>query len=376
MSSVMNAAVWHGTRDVRLTVLPVPEPSPGQALVRVHWVGLCGSDLEEYLEGPVVARAPRVLGHEIAGVVDRAAADGSGPPTGTRVVVDVVTGCGRCQWCNRHQEGLCPNLVVTGQHVDGGLAEFVLARADRLVPVPDGMDLRHAALAEPLAVAVRAVRASGLGDRDRIAVLGGGTVGLLCAQVALATGAGAVTVIEPSEHRRRLAEAWGALAVWADGVDERASLAESALGGAPDVVLECAGQAGSAAEAVALLAPGGVTVALGVTPAADPIDVLDVVLREKTVRGSAAHMWDDDVVPAVGLLADRQVDAEPLITHTVPLARTNHAFELLEDPLAGVVKVLVHAGPDDNPDTANHPTPERSADEPVRRRPPDRRTHH
>ncbi len=157
----MMAVRWHGRLDIRVEKVPVPNPADDEALIRVTWVGLCGSDLEEYLDGPIVVRGPVTLGHEIVGTVAAPARDGSGPPTGTVVVVDVVTGCGQCHWCLRHAEGQCPNLRVTGLDVDGGLAEFVTGKARRLVRVPTELDPMQAALTEPLAVAVRAVRKLG-----------------------------------------------------------------------------------------------------------------------------------------------------------------------------------------------------------------------
>src|SRR5215216_4315313 len=154
----MRAAVWYGKRRVVLEERLHPVCDPHQALVRVEMCGLCGSDLEEYLDGPVVARPGTVLGHEIVGTVSEVAADGSGPPAGTRVVVDVVNGCGRCRWCRAGEEGLCADLAVTGLHLDGGLAEYVVAPACRLISLPGGMPFSVGALAEPLAVAVRAFR--------------------------------------------------------------------------------------------------------------------------------------------------------------------------------------------------------------------------
>ncbi|WP_375385544.1 zinc-binding dehydrogenase [uncultured Microbacterium sp.] len=322
--------------------MAIPELQPNEALVAVEWVGLCGSDAEEYLEGPVVITPPVTLGHEIVGVVATAAADGSGPPVGVPVVVDVVTGCGHCYWCQRHEEGLCPDLSVTGQHVDGGLAEFVVARAERLVPIPDGLDIRAAALAEPLSVAVRAVRKVGAMQGTGVVVIGGGTVGMLTAQVARSAGASPVTIVEPDPARRALAGRWGIASVWAEDAPGRAAqLAPMFPPRGVDVVFECSGRPGMSAEAIELVRRGGTTLLLGVLPAREPIDTIDIVLGEKTVRGSAAHMWDDDVAVAVSLLAAGAVDVEPMITHSYPLDDVADAFDTLVTPGRGAMKILV-----------------------------------
>lgn len=338
----MKAARWHARRDMRLESVPMPVPRADEAVVAVEWVGLCGSDAEEYREGPIVVKNPVTLGHEIVGTITRAAADGSGLPTGCRVVVDVVTGCGRCFWCQRHDEGLCPNLVVTGQHIDGGLAEFVIGRANRLVPVPDTLDPQHAVLAEPLAVAVRAVRKVGSIHGADILVVGGGAIGMLTAQVARRSGANSVLVLEPDESRRRLLSDWGIVGLWAGNPHVRKQrIAGMTTARGIDVVFECSGRPGMSAEAARLARPGGTIVLLGVLSGREPMDILDIVLHEKRLCGSAAHMWDDDVRVAVSMLDARSIQVAPMITHTRPLEDVIDAFEVLLDPGQQVIKLLV-----------------------------------
>ena len=343
----MRAARWKGRGRIIVEPSARPVPTADEAVVAVDWVGLCGSDVEEYVEGPVVIREGVVLGHEIVGTVAEPAADGSGPPAGTRVVVDVVTGCGHCYWCVRHDEGLCPDLVVTGQHVDGGLADFVLGRADRLIPIPDGLDSRTAALAEPLSVAVRAARKAGRQLGRSVVIVGGGAIGMLTAQVALAGGASPVIVVEPDEERRRLVEAWGAKAVWGTSAESRrAAVAALVPERGVDLVYECSGRRGMSAESVRLVRRGGLVVLLGVLPELEPLDTLDLVLGEKTVVGSAAHMWDDDVAVAVALLASGAIDGAEMISRTVDLDEVAAAFDSLVDPEEDIIKLLVRVGGD------------------------------
>lgn len=305
------------------------------------YVGLCGSDLEEWRKGPVVARPPVVLGHEIVGRVAIAANDGSGPSSGTSVVVDVVTGCGHCFHCLHHEEGRCRDLVVTGQHQDGGLATHVRTRASRLLPVPDSSSLRNAALAEPLAVALRAIRRSQLTPGATVVIIGGGTVGLLTARVARAAGAGTVVVIEPRTDRHRHIQASDAVPLWRDDTEEmRTVIAELVGGEGADLVVESAGRSDTPALAVSFARAGGTVMLLGVVEDAQPIDVLQVVLAEKTVMGSAAHMWDDDVRVAVDFIARKRIHVEDLITHEVELETVESGFALLDSD-AGVLKLLV-----------------------------------
>ena len=213
----MLAVRWHARGDVRVEQVPAPlPPGPGEVQLQVRWCGICGTDLEEWLSGPVFipaavphpvtgARAPLVLGHEFAGVV-AAAGDGvTGLSPGQRVAVDTIVSCGSCHWCRRDEVTRCPALGALGLHGDGGLAELCNAPARMCLPVPDTVADDEAALAEPLAVAVRALRRGGLRPGERVAVVGAGAVGLLAVQAAAAFGADSVTVAEPLAERRALA---------------------------------------------------------------------------------------------------------------------------------------------------------------------------
>ncbi len=341
----MVAVRWRGRRDIRVEQVPVPRPADDEALVRVSFVGLCGSDLEEFLDGPIVVPGPVTLGHEIVGTVAAPARDGSGPPEGAVVVVDVVTGCGSCHWCLRHEEGQCPRLRVTGLDVDGGLAQFVTGKARRLVTVPAGLDPMHAALAEPLAVAVRAVRKLGSVQGRGGIVIGGGAIGLLVAQVLRHAGAAPVVIVEPSARRRSIAEELALTSRWAETEELRTAqtVALFPARGA-DFVVECSGADGAAGEAIRRTRRGGVTVLLSVTAGHQRIDTNNAVLGEKTILGSAAHMWDDDVIPAVALLAGKAVDVRPLISHVIPLADGPSAFSLLADRSQHALKIVIDAG--------------------------------
>ena len=178
----MKALRGHGARDLRLDDIEVPVAGPGRALIRVERVGLCGTDVEEYLHGPLDVPAgaphpgsgfqtPLALGHEVVGT----AVDCPDDPrwVGKRVIPDVVEGCGSCWWCLRHEEGLCRNLVVLATST-GGLAHYMSCRSDTLVPVPGDLGVDIAAFAEPAAVAVRAVAKAGDLRGSTVAVVGVG----------------------------------------------------------------------------------------------------------------------------------------------------------------------------------------------------------
>jgi 2-desacetyl-2-hydroxyethyl bacteriochlorophyllide A dehydrogenase len=335
----MTAVRWYGPRDLRVENVPVPRPSAGEVLIHVDRVGLCGSDLEEYRDGPVsipTAAIPLIPGHEVVGTV--VACPGGELAVGSRIVPDVVVGCGHCWWCVRHEEGLCPELLVRGQQQDGGLAEYMLALARTSIVVPPEMEPDVAAFAEPVSVAVRALRKAGDLAGKVVCVYGAGTVGLLVAQVALAASAAAVVAVDPVEARRRIATDFGAISC--SPVEAAAVIGDLTDGRGADVVLECSGVAGAPAATVRLSRRGATIVLVGFRSGSLTVPWLDVVLGERHLIGSAAHLWDVDVAAAVALLARGTISTGPLHTMTLPLTETPAAFRAL-DQNPGVLKLLV-----------------------------------
>lgn len=317
--AVMKAARWYAAGDIRMEEVPVPQPHEGELLVRVERTGICGSDLEEYLEGPVEVRSsPLTLGHEVVGtVVD---CPGGGVPAGSVVVPDVVDSCGTCWWCQRHEVGLCSSLTVRGQHVDGGLAEYMVARAHTVVRVPRGLSLDCAAFAEPTAVAVRALRKVGDLTGTVVCVVGAGSIGNLICQVLAGSGAARIIAVEPIARRRQLACELGASAAAAPS-DALGSVHHLSDGRGADVVFECTGLPEAGAAALRLSRRGGTVVLVGFRRANLSLSLMDLVIGERHVLGTAAHVWDEDVTAAVALLANGRVNPIPLLTAVVPLQR-------------------------------------------------------
>ncbi|HVE91314.1 MAG TPA: zinc-binding dehydrogenase [Actinomycetota bacterium] len=347
----MLAARWWGRRDVRVERVPDPRsPAPGWVLLRIEACGICGTDLEEYRDGPNVIPtephplsgvcAPLILGHESVGRVVLGGPGATLPPD-TRVAVESTLYCGTCWWCVRGQHNLCVSMANLGLMADGGLAEYMLAPQSMCRPVAEHVTPEHAALSEPLAVAVRAVRAAGVGQGSNVAVVGAGTVGLLVTQVARARGAGTVVVVDGIEQRRRLAQDLGADVAVAP--DEAMSATRDLMSGVgPDATIEAAGNPAAAASAVTLTRKGGRAVLLGVFEGEVRMDMMDMLLGEKTVVACLSHDFQDDFVPAVSLIEQGVVRVAPLVTDRVALSDVvDQGFEaLLNDP-EGHLKIVV-----------------------------------
>lgn len=344
----MLALRWHGRGDVRLDeVEDPPPPGPGEVRLRVLSCGICGTDVEEYRSGPIFIpsgephpltgrSAPITLGHEFSGEVVAVGAGVDRYRPGDRVAADTLIFCGECYWCKRHQVTLCERLGALGLMADGGLAGLCNAPASTLLPLPDGVTDEAGALAETLAVAVRALRRGRLAVGESVAVVGAGAVGLMALQAARAGGASTVSVVEPLPERRNLAASLGAHETL---VPEE----EPELGA--DLVVECSGNVRAIGTAVGAARKGGRVVLVGVYGSPGALDFMRLVGAEKELLGSLSHVYDEDFAAALTLLGRGAVRAEPLVSDRVPLGRAleDGLLALMREPEAHL-KILIQPG--------------------------------
>lgn len=326
---MMNALVLESTGRLRVADRPEPDAGAGQVLVAPAYVGLCGTDLHIVDGLHPRARFPLILGHEVVGVI------ASGPGTGSPVVVDPTISCGTCSACLLGLSHVCEHLRLLGIDRDGGLAERLVVDEAKLHAVPPGLDLEAAALAEPLAVAVHAVRRSGLDAASRVVVCGGGPIGLLTAVVARAAGAACV-LAEPVASRRQRAEQLD-VDVVAD-----AAQAPDRLGGKPDVAFDAAAVDPVALALPRLVRPGGVVVVEGVYSAPAPVDLQQVTFAELSLVGTRVYT-PGDIDAALDLLARGAVRVADLVSEIVGFGGVTEALERLRRGES--LKVLVRTQP-------------------------------
>ncbi len=351
----MQAAVWYARNDIRVEDVPAPgAPGPGEVIIKVGACGICGTDLEEYRAGPLFIpvgtpnpltgrMAPLILGHEFAGEVVDVGAGVRDFKAGDRLAPDVLITCGTCYWCQRHQLPLCDNLAALGLMGDGGLAEYCRLPVNMAVKLPNGLSDDHAAMAEPLSVAVRVLRRGRMLAGETVAVFGGGTIGLFCLQVARVAGASEVFVVEPLPNRRALALELGASAV----IDPRqedvvATLRRYTRAIGPDLVLEASGATPVTPVAIEAVRKGGRIVLVGLPVAPTSFNFFHVVATEKEIIGSLSHVYDEDYYTAIRWLGDGRVLAEPLISARVPLSNLLvDGLERLEQRPGETLKVII-----------------------------------
>lgn len=327
----MKAAVWHGKQDVRIQEVPdPPPPAAGQIQVEVAWCGICGTDLHEYFAGPLYIpltaahpltriQAPVVIGHEISG---RVLAVGEGVKDfrpGDRVAACPIIGCQTCRWCRSGSMAQCEKVAFVGTSWHGGgFAEVLNLNRYQCFHLPDSISDESGALVEPFSATARAVVRGAVQASDNVAVVGAGPIGLLTVLAARIQGARRVVAVEPSACRREAALQGGADDVIDPARDDPVQRAQAITEGEGfDVVIECAGREATGLLAARLVRTRGRVVVMGVFDKPAPIDLTDLVFREKTVIGSMSGygLYDE----SIRMMCDSRFKADRLITGGIRL---------------------------------------------------------
>ena len=323
--------------------VPVPQPGPGEVLVAVKNVGICGSDIHAYYGQHPYISCPVVPGHEFAGVVTRVGDGVDEAWLGKRVTALPSLVCGKCYNCRNGRFNICQGLKVIGCQSDGALAEFVKAPADKLFPLPDEMSWETATLVEPLAVAVHAVRIAGDIVGQRVVIYGGGTIGLLVMQVAKAYGAKEVILSEPDAFRRNLAKELGANHVIDPGAIQPSRWLEDKFGPEGiDLSFECVGIEATVHQAILSSRKGTTIVIVGVFSKPIMVDMGLVQDRELRLLGTLMYT-KTDFTEALELLEQGRVQGSPLITHRLDFADAHQAFDLIEQQKGSCIKLMIKA---------------------------------
>jgi L-idonate 5-dehydrogenase len=338
----MPAIVVHGAGDLRIEELANLAPGAGEVAVRVRFGGICGSDLHYLRHGAVGdfrLREPLILGHEVAGDVAAVGPGVTRIELGQPVTVHPATPCGDCAACGSRRPNVCRRARYLGSaahfpHVQGGFRDILVIRAEQIVPLPPGLPLATGALAEPLAVALHAVRRAGDVRGRRVLVTGAGPIGCLVVAALRAAGAGEIIARDLVLHALAVATSTGADSV--ELVDDTEN------GGEVDAAIESSGAAAGLAEALRRTARGGRVVALGLTPGDVPVGMSLAVTRELELVGS--FRFDREIDDAVEYLAGG-LPLGDIVTSTLPLDRAAEAFALAGDrSLASKVLLELDSG--------------------------------
>ncbi len=332
----MRAIVAHSAKDIRIDERPTAPLADGEISVRIRFGGICGSDLHYYNHGGfgmVRLKEPMILGHEVAGVVETVGRNCERVKVGDRVAVSPSVPCNRCRYCLEGRQNQCLDMRFYGSamrfpHVQGAFREALVCREDQAHRVPEGVSLEEAAMAEPLAVALHAVRRAGALAGKRVLVSGSGPIGVLSAIAARRAGAAEIVITDIAD---------GALAFASRiGVDRTINVARDIAALEPlkadkgyfDVLFEASGAEAALRTGLEVLRPGGVILQLGLGGEMTlPINL--ITAKELELRGT--FRFHEEFALALEFMGRGLIDVKPLISAILPFADAREAFELAGD---------------------------------------------
>ncbi|MEF8777522.1 MAG: 2,3-butanediol dehydrogenase [Natronomonas sp.] len=351
----MRAARYHGREDVRVETVESNPLGDRNVRIDVEAAGICGSDLHEYVAGPIFIpeephpmtgfSIPLRMGHEFAGRISEVGPEVSTLTVGDPVAVNPIRSCGECRYCAAGQRHLCASVALTGVSAGGGgFAESSVVPAKSVVSLPESVPPKIGALVEPLSVALHAVRQADLTVGDSVSVFGSGPIGLGIVQMVRAAGATDVFVSEPRDARRKRAADLGATTVDPTETDP-ISVIKSSTDGGTDIAFEVAGIEQTYNDAITSTRRDGTVVVVSMFEHSIETHPNRIVMAERTIEGTMSYLAGDrsdgEFQSVVKLLDSGQLDPEQLITDTISLEDIADGFESLRDPESGQIKILV-----------------------------------
>jgi 2-desacetyl-2-hydroxyethyl bacteriochlorophyllide A dehydrogenase len=311
----MRAVVINAPHDVALKEVPPPEKQPGEVMIQVRGMGICGSDIAAYKGINPLVTYPRIIGHEIAGEVLEVPQGETTLMPGDRVVIEPYVYCGKCYPCMNQRTNCCENLKVRGVHVDGAMAERCSHPSHLVHKVPDGVSWERLAMVEPLTISVHAVKRARLAEGEHLAVAGAGPIGLLDAQYALVIGA-VPMVIDPLEERLALARTLG-IPFGINPVEENAvdRVREITGGRMAEAVVEASGSDDAIRSSIDYVAYSGRIALVGWPKREVSLPTALFTKKELDVMGSrnSRHAFAE----SIALVAGGKIDVASLVTRTV-----------------------------------------------------------
>lgn len=333
----MVSIVVEGPHRLVVTDTQLTQPGPSEVAIDLRRAGICGSDMHILHGTNPFARYPRIIGHEMSGVVTAVGPRVLNCKPGDHVVVDPVVACGRCYPCKIGRPNVCAKLQVFGVHRDGGFRSSMVVPAANAIPVSADLSFARAALAEPLSIAANVLSRTGCGSEDVVLVYGAGTVGISVLQVAKMFGARCI-VADPDAARLERARAFGAdLTLRSDHDDIPAAVAGELDGLGPSVVIDGAGVPSLLAEMCRVAAPAGRIGLLCFSPEPTPVVQQQIVSKELSLHGSRLNRR---LMPQViAWLETGKLQPDAMVTQTFAAADAKAAFAFIASHPEETVKV-------------------------------------
>lgn len=345
----MKASVLTAPAALELKDWEIGAPGPGEVLLKVTAVGVCGSDVHYYREGAIGdARVeyPTLLGHEPSGVIEEVG-EGVSLKVGDRVAVEPALPCGRCEHCLSGRSNICPHVVFLGTPpVNGIFSEFRVMPEACCIPIPKGMSLTEAALLEPLGVGLHAAQLCSVRPGDTVAILGSGRIGLVTLLACLSAGASKVFMTDAIPERLELAERMGAEKVFNIADGDVGEWIRSCTGGrGVDVTFEAAGRPESVVDAIDAARIGGRSCFIGI-PSIPNLEIPFHTCRRKELAMFHCRRSNREADRCLSMVESGRLDLSHLATHHFGLEQTPQAFDMVEGYSDGVVRAMIHPHPD------------------------------
>lgn len=336
MKAIKLAEPW----NISCVEMEKPTPKEGEALIRVVAAGICGSDIGAFRGTNGLVSYPRVIGHELAGIVESIPENNkNGIKVGDRVVVDPYLYCGHCYPCSIGRTNCCTDLKVLGVHVDGGMAEYYCHPADMLIKIPEGMTWEQAAMAEPLTISLHGIHRGGLKAGEFCAIYGAGPIGLVAGMVAEAYGAHAI-VIDLVQERLDFAKKVGIEYVINSGKEDPiAKVAEITGGMMAQQVMECTGANPCVRGCLDLVSNAGRITLTGWPKKETSLPTDVITKKEVDIRG--ARTSAGEFQEALELIATKRVDMDQILTKTVTMDEAPATIVDIEKNPGNYMKVVV-----------------------------------
>lgn len=323
--------------------LEKPVPKEGEALIRVISAGICGSDIGAFRGTNNLVSYPRIIGHELAGIIEQVPEDNpKGFKVGDKVIVDPYLYCGHCYPCSIGRTNCCTSLHVLGVHVDGGMAEYYCHPADMLIKIPDGMSWEQAAMAEPLTISLHGIHRGGLKAGEYCAIIGAGPIGLVAGMVAQAYGAHAI-LLDLVQERLDFAKSLGIEHVINSGTEDAvARVAEITGGEMAHQVMECSGANAAVRSTLDLVSNAGRITLTGWPKKETSLPTDVITKKEIDIRGARTSAGEFE--EALDLIYTKKVDMMKILTKTVSMGEAPATIVDIEKNPGNYMKVVVRVG--------------------------------
>lgn len=328
----MKALVYMGPERVEIQDMPVPSPGPGEALLRIHASGICGSDIHGFLGHSERRKPGLILGHEAVATIEKVHAQGAGRKPGERVVINPLMPCWTCPACLSGKQNLCVDWKVLGlDRVHGTYAEFIALPATALYPVSESLPEKEAILTEPLANVVHFFRISMTEIPDSLAILGAGPIGMLSLAMAKMRGIARIVVVDKNDQRLEVARKLGADHVLSASKGDPVAAARDWSRGGTEFVIETAGIQATRRQAVGICRRGGRLLFIGMSEMESSLPWIEMIRDEKSVFTTFAYT-PRDFRTALALIEARRLDLTAW-TETRPLDDGQAGFlKMAHDP--------------------------------------------